>query len=199
MGKASDGAAKSATNALSAKDEAKEVAQAKAKAGELKAGDVCYVVASTWFRAWEAYCESEEGKPEQIDNTSILELPETQAKATTNGEMDDFLIQLKPGLVPGEDYTLLSEAEWSLLSKWYAPQIPLLLAVGYLFRANLGLLTCLKGVISRQKICTALGAFSHSFLPFPIPHFLQIASFYSRNPLTTLPDPQSAGMAAVRS
>lgn len=150
MGKASDGASKSATNALSPKDEAKEIAQAKSKAGELKAGDACYVIASTWFRSWEAYCESEEGKPEQIDNTTILELPETPAKATASGEMEEFLIQLKPGLVPGEDYTLLSEAEWILLSKWCVPQIPLLLTVGYLFRTVSGLLDCLQDVIYDQ-------------------------------------------------
>lgn len=151
MGKASDGAAKHINTSLSAKDEAKELNQAKAKAGELKVGDICYVISSAWFRSWEAYCESEEGKPEEIDNNSILEPRPQPAKGSNAGEIEDFMIQLQPGLVAVEDYTVLSDAEWLLLSKWYAPPFPLLEVVGYPFRAITRRKYPMQGVIQAWK------------------------------------------------
>lgn len=122
MGKGSAGPDKGPNSGLGPKDEAKEVKQAKAKAGECKAADVCYVISSLWFRAWQSYCESGEGKPERIDNSNILEGLEDPAKGASEAEPEPFSIQLKPGLSSEEDYTVLSEAEWLLLSKWYAPE-----------------------------------------------------------------------------
>ena len=120
MGKGSDGPPIGTGSGLSPAEEAKQVNQAKAKAGELKAGDVCFVVASNWIKQWQTYCsESEAEKPDAIDNTSILVKSEEAGKSAGDKEEESFEAQLKPGLAEGDDYVLMSEFEWKLLFQWY--------------------------------------------------------------------------------
>lgn len=124
MGKGSNGPPIGTGSGLSAAEEGKQVNQAKAKAGELKAGDVCFVIASTWIKQWQTYCsEADAEKPDAIDNTSILVKSEESGKGTGDKETELFEPQLKPGLAEGDDYVLVSEFEWNLLFQWYVLQL----------------------------------------------------------------------------
>ena len=181
MGKASDGA--NINSGLSAKDEEKEVNQAKAKAGELKAGDIVYIISITWLRAWQSYCENEEDKPEQIDNSGILDLPNNLAKPSTGAEIEEFYIQLAPSLMDGEDFAILSEAEWLLLSKWYVAYFSKLYVVGYRFR-GVSTRTSANGAGNDgNKFCAALVSTLFFLLG---PHFCFLRSLHliSNKPLT---------------
>jgi len=120
MGKGSDGPPIGVGSGLSPVEEAKQVNQAKAKAGELKAGDVCFVLAAGWIAQWQTYCsESGAEKPEAIDNKPILLKTADIVKSTVEKEDDGYEPQLKPGLAEGDDYVLVSEFEWKLLFQWY--------------------------------------------------------------------------------
>lgn len=111
---------------LSAKEEGKQVQQAKQKAGEPKAGDIFFVIASSWFSSWQQYCNDMGAeRPDAIDNTSILVKTSDVVEATGDKKIEGFEPQLKTGLEDTTDYYLASESEWKLLSQWYALAIRL--------------------------------------------------------------------------
>jgi ubiquitin carboxyl-terminal hydrolase 4/11/15 len=120
MGKGSEVATSGTDSGLSAKEEGKQINQAKQKAGELKAGDIVYVVASSWFKSWQTYCnESGAEKPDEIDNTPILIKTAEVVVASGDKQTEGFEPQLRVGLADPDDYVLVSEFEWKLLSQWY--------------------------------------------------------------------------------
>jgi hypothetical protein len=137
MGKGLDGQAGGPNSGLSAKEEGKQVSQAKSKAGELKPGDVYFVLAAEWFRRWQSYTsESEAEKPGPIDNRVILLKAPEGSKDEGDKETEEYEPQLKPGLIDPDDYVQVSEAEWKLLFGWYVHRNSIHWLCGHLLRSH---------------------------------------------------------------